>query len=70
MFEAGSNTACVDVPINDDDLLEKNECFIVDFSIPDGPLSIFKATDGPTQLKVNIIENDGTSNGSLILISV
>ena len=59
MFEVGTRTACVEVPLNDDDLQEKDECFIVNFSILDGPLSISKATHGPTQLKINVIENDG-----------
>lgn len=49
------------VPINDDDLQEKDECFHVDFSVLDGPLSISKSTFGPTQLKINVIENDGVS---------
>lgn len=51
----------MEVPINDDDLQEKDECFRVDFSVLDGPLSISKSSFGPTQLKINVIENDGVS---------
>ena len=59
MFESGDTRACVEIPITDDDLLEKKECFKVNYDIPSGTVGVMRSEDGPNELTVNIIENDG-----------
>ena len=59
VFGAGDTRACVEIPIEDDDVLEKTECFKVNYNIPEDTPGVMRSTDGPNELTVNIIENDG-----------
>ena len=54
-FPAGQTTATFGVPINDDDILEEEEDFMltIDPSLPDG---IFRGT--PSEATVTIVDND------------
>jgi hypothetical protein len=58
VFGAGDTRACVEIPIEDDDVLEKTECFKVNYNIPEDTPGVMRSTDGPNELTVNIIEND------------
>ena len=54
-FLAGSTTATFNVPINDDDILEGNETFMltIDPSLPDG---VTRGT--PSEATVTIVDDD------------
>ena len=54
-FPAGQTTATFSVPINDDDILEEEEDFMltIDPSLPDG---VIRGT--PSEATVTIVDND------------
>ena len=68
VFGAGDTRACVEIPIEDDDVLEKTECFKVNYNIPGDTPGVMRSTDGPNELTVNIIENDGVLFVVLVVV--
>ena len=56
-FPAGQTTATFDVPINDDNILEGSENFMLTIS-PSSLLSNVTASD-PDEAKVTILDDDG-----------
>ena len=55
-FPAGQTTATFDVPINDDDILEGNENFILTINPSSLPSDV--SVGDPDQATVTIVDND------------
>ena len=68
VFGARDTRTCVEIPIEDDDVLEKTECFKVNYNIPEDTPGVMRSTDGPNELTVNIIENDGVLFVVLVVV--
>ena len=59
IFVKGSSTACTNIPILDNSILERKECFKVAFTIPSDPLVVLENPEGPLTGTVNILDDDG-----------
>ena len=55
-FPAGSTTATFDVPINNDDILEGSENFILNIDGTSLPTGV--TADNPDEATVTIVDND------------
>nr|WNS50106.1 IgGFc-binding protein-like protein 1 [Halisarca dujardinii] len=58
VFGAGQTRACVMIPIQDDSVLEKKECFKVNYMIPDDAPGVIRSDVGPNEVNINVVDDD------------
>ena len=59
VFEAGKTTAQFMIPINDDDVCEKEEIFVADLEIPAESVRFGVVAGTPREATVTIKDDDG-----------
>ena len=59
VFEAGKTTANFMIPINDDDVCEREEMFVANLKVPAESVRFGVVAGTPREAKVTINDNDG-----------